>query len=112
MVSRSGVMYSEVKFQPIVTGEPEAILKKALLVVAGWVKVSPPAAAVWGMEMKLPVAELDCDIVDGAFELFVGQRAKGKRERTVRGAKGEGNVDNGGRLAVVCANGYNKQIRI
>ena len=110
MVSRSGVIYSEVKFQPIVTGEPEAILKKALLVVAGWVNVSPPAAAVCGMEMKLPVAELD--IVDDVFELFVGQGAKGKRERTVRGAKGEGNVDNGGRLAVVCTNGYNKQIRI
>ena len=42
-------------------GESDAILKKALLLDAGWVKVRPPAPAVRGMETKLPEEEPEPD---------------------------------------------------
>jgi hypothetical protein len=46
-----GVTRTEVMFQPKVTSWFWAILKKDVAVCGGCVIVSPPAAAVWGMEM-------------------------------------------------------------
>lgn len=58
----------EVKFHPKVMGCEGAILKNdAAPVCGGWVKLRPPAAAVWGIEMKDPVVvalplDVDCAI--------------------------------------------------